>query len=71
MFDLRVTKSITFDRFKLNIFLEAYNVGNWFNAASYFGRQMDAGGNQYTNFGRATSAYLPRTLQLGARVFFQ
>ncbi|MHB1687868.1 MAG: TonB-dependent receptor [Ignavibacteriaceae bacterium] len=71
MLDLRVTKFIQFTNFKLGIYLEAYNSGNWFNAASYFGRQMDASGNQYSNFGKATSAYLPRTLQLGARVFFQ
>ncbi|MFA3782205.1 carboxypeptidase regulatory-like domain-containing protein [Melioribacteraceae bacterium 4301-Me] len=69
MLDLRVTKFFSINQFRIGVFLEAYNVGNWFNAASYFGRKFDAKGNPYSNFGQATDAYLARTIQLGTRVF--
>ncbi len=71
MLDLRITKFFEYDRFRLGVFLEAYNVGNWFNASSYYPRMADANGNPYSNFGNATGAYLARTLQFGARVYFQ
>ena len=71
MLDMRVTKYFEYERLRLGIYVEAYNLGNWFNASSYFGRMADANGNPYANFGQATGAYLPRTVQLGARVYFK
>ncbi len=69
MLDLRITKFFTYRQYRVGLFFEAYNIGNWFNASSYFGRMRDASGNPYSNFGQATGAYLARTMQLGARVF--
>ena len=68
--DLRVTKFFDIRGLRLGIWVDAFNVGNWFNAASYFGRMTDASGNPLATFGKPNSSYAPRTVQLGARVYF-
>jgi hypothetical protein len=68
--DLRVTKFFDIRDLRLGIWVDAFNVGNWFNAASYFGRMTDASGNPLATFGKPNSSYAPRTVQLGARVYF-
>jgi hypothetical protein len=69
MLDLRLTKYFSYNQFRAGLFFEAYNVGNWFNASSYYPRMADASGNLFSNFGRPTAAYLARTMQLGLRLF--
>lgn len=71
MFDLRISKFFTLNRFRIVLLFEAYNLGNWFNASNYYGRMYDSQGNPYANFGQPTGAYLPRTMQLGTRIFFE
>ncbi len=68
--DLRVTKFFNLESMRLGIWLDAFNAGNWFNASGYFGRMHDASGNPLTNFGDPSGSYAPRTVQIGARVYF-
>ncbi len=68
--DLRVTKSFQLSGVTLQARIDAFNLFNWYNAASYAGRMEDASGNPYANFGLATSAYPPRQIQFGVRVGF-
>lgn len=70
MFDLRISKSFAYMGYKVTLVFDGFNLFNWFNAASYFGRKYDASGNPYANFGLPTGSYAPRYLQLGVRVSY-
>jgi len=69
--DLRITKTFSFPGgYRFLLMFDAYSIGNWYNASGYFGRMKDASGNPLSTFGTATGSYAPRTMQLGARVYF-
>jgi hypothetical protein len=70
MFDLRVSKSFQYLNYKLTLVFDAFNLFNWFNAASYFNRMYDANGNPYSNYAQPNSSYAPRYLQLGFRMSY-
>ncbi len=68
--DIRLSKTFSYRGFKVAIVFDAFNVFNWFNAASYFNRMFDARGNPLSNFGQPNNSYAPRYLQLGFRFFY-
>ena len=68
--DMRINKYFKLGDYKMSIFVEGYNILNSFNAYGYLGRMADERGNPLTNFGQATQAYQPRTIQLGLRADF-
>lgn len=71
MLDVRLSKYINFtETFRLGIMFEAYNVGNWFNASGYFGRMEDASGNPLLNYATPSGTYMPRSMQLGFRLYY-
>lgn len=70
MVDFRISKSFSYLNYKVTLIFDAFNLFNWFNAASYFNRMYDASGNPYANFGQPTSSYAPRYLQLGVRISY-
>ncbi len=70
MVDFRVSKSFSYLNYKVTLVFDAFNLFNWFNAASYFNRMYDARGNPYANFAQPTSSYAPRYLQLGLRISY-
>jgi hypothetical protein len=71
MVDIRLSQLFEFGYYKVALIFDAFNVFNWFNAASYFNRMRDANGNPLANFGQPNSSYAPRYLQLGLRVFYR
>jgi len=70
MLDVRISKFIFVNNFKIGLLAEAYNLFNWFNGYGYIGRMADEKGNPILNFGQPTQAYQPRTIQLGLRCEF-
>lgn len=62
--NLRLSKYINIDRFRLQLFAEGFNVTNRVNFGSPFNRYGTP------NFGNPTTAGAPRQIQLGARIDF-
>ncbi len=63
---LRKTLNMYRDRFKLQVRADAFNLFNRVNLSGVDSNLADAG----TTFGKATSTYNPRELQLGLRLVF-
>lgn len=70
MLDMRISKYFSIVNIRIGLMLEAYNIGNWFNASGRFGRMMDASGNPFSNYGDPTSTYMPRSMQVGLRIYY-
>ena len=62
--NLRISKYVTIDRFRFQIFAEGYNITNKVNFDSVYNRYG------MTNFGNPTVAGAPRQIQFGARLDF-
>jgi len=62
--NLRISKYITIDRFRFQIFAEGYNITNKVNFTTIYNRYG------MTNFGNPIAAGTPRQLQFGARLDF-
>jgi hypothetical protein len=62
--DVRLSKAIAVGRQKLELLVEAFNVGNWVNFNSY------NGSIQSRLFGQPQTAGNPRQVQLGVRFDF-
>ncbi|HTY35549.1 MAG TPA: carboxypeptidase regulatory-like domain-containing protein [Bacteroidota bacterium] len=70
MLDMRVSKVFTIANAKVEALFEAFNVGNWFNAAGFFGTMHDQKGNVLANFAQPNAAYAPRQMQIGVKVTY-
>ncbi len=68
--DIRLSKIVNFKGLRVAFVFDAFNIFNWFNAASYFDRMFDASGNPLANFGQPNSSYAPRYLQFGLRFLY-
>jgi hypothetical protein len=67
--DVRLSRDVTFHRARMTAMVEAFNVFNTENYASFDGTlRSEAGDNQ--RFGRPSGVFGTRQLQLGARVAF-
>jgi hypothetical protein len=68
--DLRLTKAFPIGDAAATVIVEAFNVFDWVNYSSYFGRQRDATGNPLGSFGQPAGEFSPRQIQLGLRSQF-
>jgi hypothetical protein len=69
--DLRLTKSFSLGGERsFSVSAEAFNIFNWDNYSGFFGRQADASGTPFSNYGTPNGVYAPRQAQLGVRYDF-